>query len=475
MIEVKRKHLLLVIIFSVFFIAVTCFVAILFYQSFHFLPHTYINNMDVSYKTVDEVTLLLNESKPDYSFTLVSKDKTYNLSSKDLKLDFYISKGEVQHELTKQSAIDFIAAYFLPDVKLEMDYSASFDEDALYEILDSYKLNKDRKHSMNASMSYAHGIPKVSPEIQGDYLDRDLLYSYIKDSIVSLVPEIDIDDGRFYIPPEIVSADLQEKQKNLEKALVRDVKLRIVSLDVPVESLDIHGFSIIDDDVFQKYDSNKVNDYVERLADAYNSAGGTHTFKTSAGNVIEVEGGTYGYNIDVDKTSEALFAKLSDLSFTGTVDVVYSETGYKDALKHPVTDSKKAGTVVGDDIGNTYIEISIDKQHMWLYVDGKKITETDVVTGNDTADRATPTGVYYVYNMSSPATLVGDDYRTEVKYWMALTYSGVGIHDSTWRSDSEYGGTTYQGNGSHGCINTPYDIAEKIYKTISPGIPVVIY
>ena len=77
--------------------------------------------------------------------------------------------------------------------------------------------------------------------------------------------------------------------------------------------------------------------------------------------------------------------------------------------------------------------------------------------------------------MSSPATLVGDDYRTEVKYWMALTYSGVGIHDSTWRSDSEYGGTTYQGNGSHGCINTPYDIAEKIYKTISPGIPVVIY
>jgi hypothetical protein len=50
----------------------------------------------------------------------------------------------------------------------------------------------------------------------------------------------------------------------------------------------------------------------------------------------------------------------------------------------------------------------------------------------------------------------------------------VGIHDADgWRSS--YGGEIYKTNGSHGCVNTPYEAAKTIFETISVGTAVVVY
>ena len=100
--------------------------------------------------------------------------------------------------------------------------------------------------------------------------------------------------------------------------------------------------------------------------------------------------------------------------------------------------------------------------------------ETDVVTGDVNLGRGTPAGVFYIYSMQENATLVGEDYRTPVAYWMPFN-GGVGIHDSTWRGASEYGGTTYMGNGSHGCVNTPLDAVAVIFQNADVGEPVVVY
>ena len=471
----QKRRIILFISFGLVFLLTGVFIFFIFFHSFHFLKNTRINGIDVGCKTVDEVTVLLNADKPDYSFVLHTAAGDTVFTDEMLDFDFYVSKGEVQAELNKQNPFDFMISWFADDNELDVRYNAAFDRDKLDSILDGLSLNTNRKKSVDAVINYAHGIPKIIPETVGNYLDLDLLYATVNDAIISLSPSVDVDNGDFYVQPKVVSSDLEAKQKALEKVLVRDIKIRAVSTDIPLDSFDVYGFSNIEDDVFVSYNETKVERYIRTFAEEHNSVDGQHIFKTSDGKVIKPSGGTYGYSIDVEKTSAAFFEKLSDLQFKGRIDVIYRETGYKDALSHSVFDKKHDGKLVGDDIGNTYIEISIDKQHMWLYQDGKKVVDTDVVTGNADGNRDTPTGVYYVYSMSSPATLVGDNYRTEVTYWMALTYSGVGIHDSSWRSGSEYGGTTYQGNGSHGCINTPPSVAEKIYKSISPGIPVVIY
>ena len=51
-------------------------------------------------------------------------------------------------------------------------------------------------------------------------------------------------------------------------------------------------------------------------------------------------------------------------------------------------------------------------------------------------------------------------------------YANVGIYDI---NRTVFGGTEYISNGSHGCVNTPHENAEKIYNNIEPGVPVVVY
>lgn len=131
------------------------------------------------------------------------------------------------------------------------------------------------------------------------------------------------------------------------------------------------------------------------------------------------------------------------------------------------------GTVNGYYVGDTYVEISIDQQHMWYYKNGNLLVSTDVVTGMKNS-HDTPKGLHKVLSKSSPANLVGETWDCWVDYWIAITYDGVGIHDSTWRTGG-YGGSIYTYDGSHGCINTPYSNVQKIYNNITVGTPVVIY
>jgi lipoprotein-anchoring transpeptidase ErfK/SrfK len=50
---------------------------------------------------------------------------------------------------------------------------------------------------------------------------------------------------------------------------------------------------------------------------------------------------------------------------------------------------------------------------------------------------------------------------------------GIGIHDAIWRYD--FGGNIYKFNGSHGCVNAPYDLANKIFDNIESGSAIICY
>lgn len=128
-----------------------------------------------------------------------------------------------------------------------------------------------------------------------------------------------------------------------------------------------------------------------------------------------------------------------------------------------------------DDLAGSYIEVSLDAQHLWLYKDGGLVTETDIVSGAPTEERHTYTGAWPIAYKASPFTLTSDayGYDTKVKYWMPFVY-GQGLHDAPWQS--AFGGNRYKtGNGSHGCINLPEEEAAIIYENIDGGYPIIIY
>ena len=125
----------------------------------------------------------------------------------------------------------------------------------------------------------------------------------------------------------------------------------------------------------------------------------------------------------------------------------------------------------------TYVFVSISKQHLTYFVDGKAKMDCPVVTGN-IHGHSTPSGTFRLNYKSRNIILKGtedngDEYQSFVNYWMAFIGSSYGLHDATWRS--KFGGEIYKNGGSHGCVNMPYESAAKLYGMVEPGIPVLIY
>ena len=135
-------------------------------------------------------------------------------------------------------------------------------------------------------------------------------------------------------------------------------------------------------------------------------------------------------------------------------------------------DIYNSGSIYGRTPGGTYIEIDKSQQRMWAYKNGKLVVSTPVVTGmRNSMD--TPSGYHYINNKVRNTTLTGPGYASHVSYWMAFIGSGYGIHDASWRSS--FGGSIYTWNGSHGCVNTPYNSVRTIYNNMPVGTPVIIY
>ena len=170
--------------------------------------------------------------------------------------------------------------------------------------------------------------------------------------------------------------------------------------------------------------------------------------------------GTLGNSIDVENAVDELYEALEEGR-----DIIDIEPKYK----HQMDENEKEYV---KDIGNTYIEISLDEQHMYYYENGALKLDTNVVTGKLSTGSGTKEGVYYIYYMQRNRTLVGETYRSFVNYWMAFNRH-VGIHDATWRT--AWGEDAYKYAGSHGCVNTPFDKAAELYEYAYVGMPVIVY
>ncbi|WP_180272594.1 L,D-transpeptidase family protein [Konateibacter massiliensis] len=204
-------------------------------------------------------------------------------------------------------------------------------------------------------------------------------------------------------------------------------------------------------------DEDKVSEYVAALAKKYDTVGSERQFVNSHGETVTVSGGPYGWAMDCGAETKELIGLIKEGQSIEGREPVYKQKGFVRGI---------------NDIGNTYVEVNMNEQKMWFYKDGELIVATDIVTGNMAKGHNTPTVVGYIYNKVRNINLVGTGYVAFVRYWMKV-YGSIGIHDASWRS--KFGGNIYTTNGSHGCINTPYDNVKTIFENIEVGTPVIIF
>lgn len=201
----------------------------------------------------------------------------------------------------------------------------------------------------------------------------------------------------------------------------------------------------------------KIQGYVAELAEKYDTYQKPRTFQTSVGDVVTVNGGSYGWLLDQKQETYMLEHLIrSGARRERTPEFAHTAAGWSHS-----------------DLGDTYVEIDLTNQQVWLYVDGVQEVASSCVSGTLTdSGRATPEGTYTISYTQSPAVLTGPDWNSPVSYWMPFN-GGIGLHDASWRSS--FGGDIYRYSGSHGCINLPYQAARTIYRYAYSGMPVICY
>lgn len=298
----------------------------------------------------------------------------------------------------------------------------------------------------------------IVEETQGNQLNRAKTEEAVENAVSILGERLNLEEAGCYLKPKIASGDerLLEVHEKLQK--YGDIRITYTFgdtrevLDGSVVSgwLHVDGFDVT-------LDRTQVEEYVATLRKKYDTIFRSRTFKTSYDDrEITISGGDYGWWMDYGQEAEELFGMI-ERGESGERTPVYRQT---------------AAAYGMPDYGDSYVEINLTAQHLFVYQEGELKMESDFVSGNSSRGYDTPEGVYGITYKQRNATLVGETYQTPVSYWMPFN-KNIGMHDATWRSS--FGGSIYRTNGSHGCINLPYQAAQEIYGYIEKGTPVICY
>ncbi len=429
----------------------------------HFFLHTQINGFDASRLTVEEVESIVADQIARYSLEVAERGGGSEVIPAS-QIDYhYVSQGETQTFLDSQN-IFLWPKYFWDDISYTFDSSAQYDAEKLTQAIGQLECLDESRVTMpeDSHIDYMDGMYYVTPEVEGNLLDRDKTSNVIKEAVDVARARVSLEENDCYQEParrqndETLNATCSELNTMISTNIVYLFGDQTEVLDGETVrswiSYDEEGGPVT-------VDQNAVYDFVYQLAEKYDTAGKPREFRTHEGTTVTVEGGYYGWVLD----QEGEVAELTDCihnGYQGERYAVFAQT---------------AESWENSDLGYSYVEIDLGNQHVWMYIDGEEIVSTDCVSGDMmNAERSTPAGTYTLYYKESPSVLEDEKktYRTEVTYWMPFN-DGIGLHDATWRGS--FGGNINQSNGSHGCINLPLDAARKIYENIYAGMPIICY
>lgn len=436
-----------------------------------FAKGTTINGIKVAGLTPEEAEAKVKKS--NYMLTLQFRDnQKETIEGKEFELH-YENKHNFQELLDKQNGRSLIYKVLGKDNEtytLDAKFSVVKLKKRLFNMPELKK--KNMIAPKDAKPVYKKKGFVIQQEVLGTKLDRKDVYK----AVVKAVKKGDriLDLESFYDSPKVFSDDkkLTKQIPTLDKLVGTQITYILPGGKKEV----LNGTKLMKWLVKDKkgnYTKNeivwntKLVEYVHLMAVDIDSTYKARTFHTTGGTDITLLGtGYYGWEIDEAKEVEQLKEDLKSK---------------KHEKREPVYLRREAADPDDNNgFGDTYVEINLGAQHLWVYQKGKIVFETDVVSGKDDAKHRTPAGSFTAMDRRMNKMMRGDrkpngeyEYETLAKYWIRLTNSGVGLHDAPWRG--AFGGNIWRRGGSHGCINLPASAAQTIYGLVFNGTPVAVY
>lgn len=436
---------------------------------------TYINNIYATGMTVKQLNEELNKKYADITTVTFSiEDNKYeiNLADIDYKLDY---TEPLLKSLNSQNSLmwgaNFVSASFF-----NVEPIVIIDENKFLEVFDGFNLNKVINNSGELYIYFDENEGYVLYDGKTSAYNIDKIKAYVLEQLKAGQAVIEVSDE---CKNEVRYSDhdryLLDYYEELSKKTNRELSYRFGN-----ENLSLKGAGwaklyntaeIIEkitpsmvkadlsvDGIDFEIDEDRILEFVTTFLDEYNTYNNRH-FITHDGTEVYVTAGNYGNQIDLKAEAKWLLDYINSKN-----NVLYRTPEYKIKANHQEK----------NDFGDTFIEIDLDCQRMWYYVDGKTYVDTNVVTGsyyNGTS--CTSPRVVSVYTIIPNKWLNGPTWHCFVKYWVAIQ-GAIGIHDASWRTD--WTDDAYcTGAGSHGCINTPEAEMKKIFEHVEIGTPAIVY
>lgn len=340
----------------------------------------------------------------------------------------------------------------------------TFENDKIINILTTYFANVEQIPSQNAQIEFTDGKYEITNETIGTVLTENFT-DIVLEKITQYDFDIDLSELDVYEKPQVTK---ENEILNNNLSIFKKFEDFVLTYKVGEEK-EIIDISIINKWLIPNYnedgslnkenpfniDNEQVSLYLQTLKEKYisdefiftSTSGKQIIYATQSGKWVDIE--TLGKDIIEHIKNNA--SEEKNMPYKTEPDIV-----------------NKTNSL----IDNTYIEISIEEQHIWMYVDGELIVDSDIVTGNLSRKHYTRRGVFNLTYKTRNATLRGPGYASFVYYWMPFD-GGIGLHDATWRD--EFGGEIYKIDGSHGCVNLPKETAKIIYENIDKTMPIIVW
>ena len=453
------KVLNIVVLISIVIIFLIFVLTIMFIKdTFHY--STSINGIDCSFLNINDAIKKLEKTMNSTKITfLFADDKEYTCVG--AYFDFEVnSANPLLGILSKQKDSD--------ENKKEYNLTDLYnvDEEVAKNYLSSLSIFTDKntnKEPVNAYLKWDEDNSEfyIVPEVYGNKLDFNEAYNYLLNALRNGKTVIDFREITD-ITPEITanSIELKEQKENINKIVATTVEYKLHNGDTyKLNASTIKDWVSRDDNGNYSIDlKSNVTKFVDKLAKKAKYKITSTKFNATGLGEISVSFGRATYaNVDKEKEIERLTKQLESKK-SAKFDVIYEA----------LPDYTKI---------DTYVELDLSRQRVWMYANGECVLETPCVTGNVAQGYSTPAGIYYLTYKTMNATLEGynydgSTYSTPVTYWMPFN-GGIGFHDATWRGS--FGGNIYMTNGSHGCVNLPYWAASTLYSYINTSIPIILY
>ncbi|MEH7073873.1 L,D-transpeptidase family protein [Neobacillus drentensis] len=437
-----------------------------YYQANHFNSQIIINGTNVGGLTADEAlkklktSVLENVVYVGEQQIFDGKDTLMAFTSEDLPAAKQLLKKQWSFFPSfKEKNLSFMPAkqdqYRIETMKQQV-------EDQLLAMNESLKAPTDAKASLK------DGKIVISESVSGNQYDvAKLVKEFVKQDYKSEIHLKPI----YKQPIKEDSLIVKNEEKKLQELLLQKVDYKVQDKVYSLKASEVIKDASVSKDLKIKVKTDELKDKIAEINETQSTLDKNFKFKTHSGSYVTVKRTGYGWALDVDQETKQLktaFEKgKQSISASNIIGHGWSGEGYGYEM------------TANNGLGDTYAEVSIAKQRIWIYKNGKLVVTSNVVTGKHSTGNDTSKGVWYILYKRSPSILTGRElggkpsYEVKVNYWAPFTNDGQGFHDAGFRSN--WASNAYLNAGSHGCVNTPPSVMKTVYENLNTYEPVVIY